>query len=520
MRKLNEIMTELGQGVALVSPGFGRREPAAASRLRVAAGGQFGSLFPPMRRMRLKALPIASVLRSLPPRWLNRGKRPGKWGRRRNRSLAALFSLLVCLAPLGALAQITEPLLPLPALPSGPQAPVAPGQPTFAGQSVAQRSRPEFEPLGLHIGDFFWFPRAELDEAYNSNIFALPNPTYDLITSLQPSFDLLSSFPRNSLNLHGGSLVQFFADHPAQDTQDGFINADGRLDLATGSAVYGSAQVAHSHLFYGTPNLPGNVAQPVTYNDYRATAGYSQGGRRFSYRADVAIDYAQYNAVPLIGGGILPQSAQNTIISEAALRGSYEVLPDYLGYLRVAGDFYDYPHTVPDGVRFNSTIYRADLGLEILPRHIVYGEIYAGYLFQNFVLTSLGSTSTPDAGARLVWDVTRLTTFTLSGLRVFVPVNPTIGTIGHGYLDSVITVSGDHELLRNLLINATGSYENSTFQGATRIDNIFTAGLGLRYLVNRNFFLGGTYTYQQRNSTARGASYTQNIGLLRIGTQF
>src|SRR5215475_3811003 len=118
--------------------------------------------------------------------------------------------LMAVLSPLWATAQVTEPLLPVPPVPSGPQAPTAPGQPTYPGETVTQRPRPEFQPVGLRVGDFFWFPRGELDESYNSNIFASPTATSDLITGLQPSFDLLSSFPRNALNLHGNAVSQFY----------------------------------------------------------------------------------------------------------------------------------------------------------------------------------------------------------------------------------------------------------------------------------------------------------------------
>jgi hypothetical protein len=74
--------------------------------------------------------------------------------------------------------------------------------------------------------------------------------------------------------------------------------------------------------------------------------------------------------------------------------------------------------------------------------------------------------------------------------------------------------------LRNLLLNISASYENDSFQGITRTDNVFTAGAGVRYLINRNLFLGGSFTYYQRSSTLTGASYTQNILMLRAGTQF
>jgi hypothetical protein len=465
---------------------------------------------------------------------------PDSTFRRVRRWFATFCALTAGMLSFGAMAQITEPLLPY-AVPSAvPQLPAPPGEQVISpGQTVINRPRPQYDPIGLRVGDFFWFPRGEVDEAYNSNIFATTNsPTHDFITNLQPSFDLLSIFPRNTLNLHGTSAFQLYANNPAQNTQDGTINVDGRLDVTAGSSFYGNAQVAHQHISYGSPNSPGGIAQPVTYWDYIARAGYAQTGRRFTYQVDIGTESAQYNAVPLTGGGVLPYSSSDVTISEAALRAGYELIPDYVGYVRVAGDLYNYWHTVPGnpatpttpatpgGVRPNSTVYRVDLGLQILPRHIIYGEAYAGYLVQNFALSSLGSTSAPDYGGRLVWNVTRLTTLTFNGARAFIagtpssPSLPSPASAGNGYLASTVTVNGDHELLRNLLVNVNAGYENDSFQGITRTDNVFTAGAGLKYLVNRNLFLGGFYSYYQRNSTLSGISYTQNIVMLRLGTQF
>ena len=97
-----------------------------------------------------------------------------------NTQLAAFCLLITSLLPLDAFAQITESLLPYPVTPRTPQE-----QPSA------------FAPIGLRAGDFFWFPRAELDEAYNSNIFATSTrPSSDLITAPTTSFDLLSNFPR------------------------------------------------------------------------------------------------------------------------------------------------------------------------------------------------------------------------------------------------------------------------------------------------------------------------------------
>jgi hypothetical protein len=441
--------------------------------------------------------------------------------------LSGFCLLIVGMLPLSAVAQITEPLLPLlpsPAPPSAPEAPAAAPPVTGAGETVTGRFHPEFTPLGLHLGEFFWYPRAELDESYNSNIFATTtSPTADLITAFSPSFDLLSIFPRSALDLSGSAIFQDFATHPTQNTETGTITANGQLGVTAGSSLYATAQISHPYISYGSPNSPMGIAEPVTYWNYLARAGYTQTGRRISYGVDVGVAAAQYNAAPTLSGGVSPQSSQNSLVSDAALHASYEIVPDYLGYIRIDGNHYDYLRALSSA---NSTTYRIDFGLQILPRHVIFGNVYAGYLVQNYTQSSLGSTPFPDYGGELVWTVTTLTTLTFDGLRTFYTGTPAttttigVGPAGNGYLASSIGVRADHELLRNLLLTLNATYELDNFQGITRTDNVITAGAGVTYSINRYLFLGGSFSYYQRSSTFAGASFNQDVVMLRVGTQF
>ncbi len=94
------------------------------------------------------------------------------------------------------------------------------------------------------------------------------------------------------------------------------------------------------------------------------------------------------------------------------------------------------------------------------------------------------------------------------------------GSAGNSYLSRTITANANHELLRNVLVNLGATYGNYTFQGITRTDNFVILGAGLRYLVNRNLFLGGSYLFTQYTSTIPRSSYNQNVVTLRVGTQF
>ena len=48
----------------------------------------------------------------------------------------------------------------------------AAAQELFRGDTVLTRPRPELDPLGVRLGSFFLFPRADVVESFNDNIFA------------------------------------------------------------------------------------------------------------------------------------------------------------------------------------------------------------------------------------------------------------------------------------------------------------------------------------------------------------
>src|SRR5262249_24194422 len=233
-----------------------------------------------------------------------------------------------------------------------------------------------------------------------------------------------------------------------------------------------------------------------------------------------------YNAAQLVGGGVLPQSSQDATVLSAALRASYEIIPDYLGYIRVAGSRFDYTHAALGATSPNFSTYRADLGLQILPRHLISGVAYAGYLVQSSAQSGVGSTSSPDFGGNLTWSITPLTTLTFTGLMTFNTGTPSSGGVtvtgpaGNSYLSRTFTVNADHELLRNLVLNLNATYVNYSFQGITRTDNSLTGSAGFKYFLSQNLFLGGSFSYQRYISTVSGSSFTQNILTLRAGMQF
>jgi hypothetical protein len=75
--------------------------------------------------------------------------------------------------------------------------------------------------------------------------------------------------------------------------------------------------------------------------------------------------------------------------------------------------------------------------------------------------------------------------------------------------------------LRNLLLNGTAAYLNDDFKGIDRTDKVYEAGVGAKYLLNRNLYIGANYTFERRISGGSSGigPFSRNIFMLRVSTQ-
>lgn len=451
--------------------------------------------------------------------------------------LLITFSGLSLTAMIGfAEAQVIEPLVPVPPLPASPEAPPQPGQPLIVGKTVTDRARPELDPLGVPLGNFFLFPRVELDEGYNDNIFATPtSKTSAWLTQLQPSFDLLSNFPQNQIELSGGAALGRYSSHSSENYDDAFGALSGRWDVSALQSLSAGLRVDRLHEPRTSPDSPGNAATPVRYTTYTGNLGFAQNRTRIGYELDGIVTRSEYEAPDKIGGGTVPQDDRNDIGIEGAGRVYYEFEPGYQAFIRASGNNQSFDHaagptvistapvTVVNIPRRNSSGYRADVGARIDLTGVTYADLYGGYLEQDYESSFFTTIRGIDYGAQVVWNATTLDTVKLNATRTVNNANTEVTgiAVSPGYLASIQSVSIDHELLRNLLLNANAGYEVDDWKGIDRTDDIVSFGAGAKYLMTRNLYFGATWQYEHRISSGaqQGLPFSQNVFLLRISTQ-
>ncbi len=421
----------------------------------------------------------------------------------------------------GALAQEATPpeeqvppgLPPLEVLPVQPK--VAPPEEVPRGETVLSRPRPDYDPIGQRVGGFIVYPNLDVQETYDNNIFATERGHVgDLITSMIPSVDVRSNWNVHALDFHADSSVNKYANNARADFTDYTATTDGRLDIYHDARMYGAAGFLDRHEPFSSPdNIFGNKS-PVEYQDYTGNIAGEKEFDRLSLRLDGNYDAYRYNNSSTVAGGVLRESLRNYDDKRVALKTGYELAPLRQVYVSGGYDWRDYQSVLDiSGFDRNSTGYQAALGAVYDLTGIVFADVFAGYREQDYQDVRLAAIKGPTGGARLTWNVTRLTTITGGVTRT---VEESDIANASGYFATRGNLRADHELLRNLLLNATAGYERDDFKGIGRSDDYYLAGVGARYLIDRNFWVSAGYNYANRSSNQSNLSFQDHLVFVRL----
>lgn len=432
-----------------------------------------------------------------------------------------------------AMAQIPTPV---PAYPGNALAPAGVGP---EGPTVLSRPRPDYDPLGIRAGSFLIFPSVGVSTTYDSNILATPTATKsDIYITEQPGVTVSSDWNRHAVGMSASGQFKQYTSHDSENVNNAAYDARGRYDIANGEYVSADAGYALQHEDRSAPTAPGNAKNPVEYHVTGGYLAYVRELRRVGFRVDTTVTSYSYNNQADANGALIRENDRDRVEYVVAPRVSYEYIPDYQAFLRVLGNLRRYNRfdeqtclalqgtpTVPavfcnpanpnQSARRNSQGYEVDTGTAIKLTGIVTAEVYLGWLHQEYQSALFQDVNGPSFGGNLLWSVTPLTS--LKGSFSQSVAETTLAGSSSSY-ETNLLLSVEHELLRNVLLSGSlgfvrDNYNGELITGKNRIDNTYGAGVGARYLMNRNVRLTADLSFSKRSSNA-GANYDRAIGTL------
>jgi len=372
---------------------------------------------------------------------------------------------------------------------------------------------PDYLGTGIKAGSFMLHPQMSLDEAYNNNIYATRGGKIsDAITDARPSIVAESDWENHALRFSADGDAGRYASHTKEDYNDYDVKADGRLDITRGNYLWGGLNYLKQHEARGTPDDLNNGVKPVVYDEALGRVGFTHDVGRLSTTVGTEVRKFEYNNGYTSGGTVIEQDARNRMEYGAGLRFDYELIPGYKAFVKGNGNIIDYETPALLGNR-NSHGFSADVGTAVEVTGKVRGEVYLGYLAQEYDNSTFKTIDGIDAGGKLIWSVTGLTTVEGGMLR---SVNETIFPGAYGYIDTAAFANIQHDLTRDIRLNARADYHSYKYEGISRTDNVPTLSAGARYLLNKNIEARADYTYQERDSDAPNSNYQQNLAKVSL----
>lgn len=381
-------------------------------------------------------------------------------------------------------------------------------------ESVLEHPRPDYDAAPIEVGSFELFPTLELGSTYDDNIYATPSDERDdAIGTIRPIVNLFSNWGRHALSVTAFGDINYYSQHADENYNNGVIDVNGRYDIASQTWLSGRAGYQRLAESRTSPNAV-DGAEPTTFGVGKAGLSAYRGVGKLKASADYDYKRFDYDDTPADNGTIIDQSVRNR--NEHVMGGklAYEISPNVKPYVRGDYNIRDYDHNA----LHNSDGFDTLVGMEADFGGITSMDLFAGWMTQyydNFTVKKV--VSTPRVGGRLEWNVTGLTSVVFEADR-------TIEETATDAFDSYIQTGGSatltHELLRNVLLEGNTAFSHGDFNGSVdREDDTVSAGLGGRYLINRNLYSDLLYSWERRYSTEDTAEYTRNMVTLRLGVR-
>lgn len=390
---------------------------------------------------------------------------------------------------------------------------VRPKTPT---QTVTTRPRPDYDALGVRVGAFTLFPSVNLSSSYNDNIYASNNNTKsDLLFTAAPRVNMVSNFSRHSLNFGAGAEIVRYVDRTDEDHENFNVSGGGSLQIASQTSMSGGLSFARTHEDRGEPTATGG-REPTELDTITARAGFSHQFNRVGFQVRGLMEDIDYQDDTNSLGATINNDDRDRKEYTLTTRVSYDIAPAYSAFVEGQYNSRQYDSSRDDnGFSRDSDGYRLNVGAAFDLTGVTFGEVFAGYMQQEYDDSRFSENSGLGYGAAVTWNATQLTTARLDVSRT---IAETTTANASGTTNSRVALTVDHELLRNLLLNGNASYTHSDYEGnVSRTDKTYQAGLGLTYMMNRWIHLNGGYRYTMRDSTtpADADDYSRNV--FRVG---
>jgi hypothetical protein len=355
------------------------------------------------------------------------------------------------------------------------------------GVAVADRARPDYDPIPIPVGGFKLLPSLTADTGYQSNVYGSSEVKGDVFGEIIAAAQLNSNWAVNSLDVGGFLAGRAYPTQYKDDDYTYALNASGRYDVTSSEAL--NAALSTQRVAQSRTSIADTLTtlSPTIYQLSSLELGSnSQFGRFRTYVTGRLATYDYLNAEGL-DDVTLDQGYRDYTDQEVLVGAGYDLGGNREWFLSGDYDRRRYWQDASANLR-NGEGYQFLTGIrsEITP--LIRGQIGLGYINETFDNPMFKSRSGLAVDTSIDYLATELTTVRFTARRYIEDV--AIATSA-GSLTTRVDLGVDHELYRNLILTGDVSYEHGDYIAITGHADLETIGVGAKWMLDRHYTVTG-----------------------------
>lgn len=363
--------------------------------------------------------------------------------------------------------------------------------------AVLDRQRPDYDPVGIHVGSFRFFPAVTTSANLTNNVFRQSDEKADAFLRGRAEGVLKSDWNRHALTLNGFFQKDLHAEYTTENNFSYAARANGRLDIFDGDVV--TARAAREHIVQDRGNT-GDILttrRPVRYDESEVDAGIRLGGKaRFVGR--INLGYRNRDYADSVTPDRLPfdQDFRNYEDYIASGQIGYKIGAEKEVFVSASHTWRRYDFDLPE--RRDTNITEVLVGIEGDITPVIRGRLGVGYLEADFISNAIKDQKGIALDASVDFMVTELTTITAVARR---ELRNVAGVNSSSATGTTVRIGIDHEFLRNVIVSPSLAYDVADYVGSGRTAKLVIGDVTGRWLVSKRLRATGSLTYRRRDAS-------------------
>ncbi|HEX2842951.1 outer membrane beta-barrel protein [Hyphomicrobium sp.] len=367
-----------------------------------------------------------------------------------------------------------------------------------------------YDPIGIRIGSFVFFPEAEIGGLWTNNVLSSPDARSDIAASINTTARLVSNWSRHAVELKGTTVSSFYDEFPSEDDRAWAVEARGRLDISSRTNIQGLA--SHSYSQEDRSAIDANLIGPranVTVDV--AELALNHRFNRLSVRLRGSVADSTYSETDDISN-----ADRDTVETQQAVRAAWEFKPTLSVYAEQEFNQRDKAAVLPpDGIPRDSEGTRTRVGLDFgSTGAILRGTISVGYGRQTPNDKRLQPVDAFLFDANLAWRPTEITSFLLTAQS---DIDDTTTQDSGGVIAHTVGLEGRHALRRFLIASAGLIYTFNDYDHTPVTESTLTSFAGIEYYASPELVLFARYQHLDFASHDLDGDY--EIDEVRVGAR-